>query len=109
MLGTMLCCAVGLQFGLQCHPRQPRCKPRGSPPNAYTTFKKAAGLVVISDDLAREGLIETELRNGVVAAVDGAFLAKLIASTSPIASSGNVLEDLATLFSSVNSGSASSW
>jgi hypothetical protein len=76
-------------------------------------FRKASAMVIVSDELMRlantEGLIEAELRAGVVGATDRDFLAKLIAATTPVASSGSVLEDLATLFATVETGSASRW
>jgi hypothetical protein len=72
--------------------------------------RKAAATVVITDELGRlagasgDALIRTELRNAVVAATDNAFLTALIATTTPTASSGDVLADLATLLAASGAG-----
>lgn len=52
-------------------------------------------------------LILRELRNGVLAGIDAVATAALIAPTTPIPSSGDVLTDLATLLAAVPTGSSS--
>jgi hypothetical protein len=75
--------------------------------------RKVSATVVISTELARIGgdnanaLILRELRNGVIAGTDSVSIAALIAATTPIPSSGNVLTDLAALLAAVPSGSSS--
>jgi HK97 family phage major capsid protein len=75
--------------------------------------RKASATVVISKELARLGgdnanaLILRELRNAVIAGTDSVATAALIAATSPIQSSGNVLTDLAALLAAVPSGASS--
>jgi hypothetical protein len=69
--------------------------------------------VVISGELARLGgdnanaLILRELSNGVIAGTYAVAIAALIAATTPIPSSGDVLADLAALLAAVPSGSSS--
>ena len=71
--------------------------------------RKASATVVISTELARIGgdnanaLILRELRNAVIAGTDFVATAALIAATTPIPSSGDVLTDLAP------SGASSLW
>ena len=75
--------------------------------------RKASATVVISTELARLGgdnanaLILRELRNGVIAGTDSVSVAALIAATTPIPSSGDVLTDLAALLAAVPSGPSS--
>ena len=75
--------------------------------------RKASATVVISEELARLGgdnanaLILRELRNAVIAGTNSVATAALIAATSPIPSSGNVLTDLAALLAAVPSDASS--
>jgi hypothetical protein len=75
--------------------------------------RKASATVIISTELARIGgdnanaLILTELRNAVIAGTDSVAIAALIAATTPIPSSGDVLTDLAALLAAVRSGASS--
>ena len=76
--------------------------------------RKAAALVVASDDLLKFGaagalaLLENSLRTGVAAATNSVFLAAMIAAGTPIGSSGtgpaNVLHDLRLLADAAGSG-----
>ena len=69
------------------------------------TSEEVAAIVVSTRELVRAGgaiveqLIDRELRSAVVAGTDALVLADLVAETTPISSSGNVLEDLATALS----------
>lgn len=75
--------------------------------------RKAAAIVVLTQELARlaqaDEAIGDALSRGVVAATDQAFLSYLIALTTPVASTGSVLDDLAALFASVTTGASSRW
>ena len=73
--------------------------------------RKAAAIVIVSKELLRfsgpgAALFQQELRNGVVAATDAAFLAELYASVTPTASAGsttaNTLTDLDVLLSALD-------
>ncbi len=75
--------------------------------------RKAAAIIVVSKELLRfsgpgASLFQQELRNGVVAATDAAFLAELYASVTPTASAGsttaNTLTDLSALLSALTLG-----
>jgi hypothetical protein len=75
--------------------------------------QKVSATVVISDELARLGganadaLIGAELRNAVIAGTDSVFTAALTALTTPVASTGDLLADLAALMAAVGTGSNS--
>ena len=75
------------------------------------TPKKIAAIVVVTSDLlklggpAAERLLDRELRNAVVAGTDKSVLADLVAATTPVASSGNLLEDLSALLAAMSYGS----
>jgi HK97 family phage major capsid protein len=78
--------------------------------------RKAAAIVVVSKELLRfsgpgASLFQQELRNGVVAATDSAFLSELYASVTPTASAGsttaNTLTDLGVLLSALTLGTGS--
>ena len=75
--------------------------------------RKAAAIVVLSQELARlaqaDEAIGAALRRGVVAATDASFLSYLISLTTPVPSSGDVLEDLAAAFATVSTGTGSRW
>ena len=68
---------------------------------------KAAALMVVSDELLRfaalagAALINRELRAGVVAATNGAFLAGMAAGVVSTAASGDPLADLRTMLAAV--------
>jgi hypothetical protein len=75
--------------------------------------RKAAAIVVVSKELLKfsgpgASLFQQELRNGVIAATDSAFLAELYASVTPTASAGsttaNTLTDLGVLLSALTLG-----
>ena len=78
---------------------------------------KATATIVTTTEVARSAdantnrLFDSELRKGCVAAIDSVFLAALIASTTPTASSGstlaNVVTDLGVLLSAVTTGANS--
>jgi hypothetical protein len=69
---------------------------------------RVSGICALSSELARTpvaaDLINTELRSAVAAATDNVFLASLVASTTPITSSGNSMTDLAALANAVSYG-----
>jgi hypothetical protein len=75
--------------------------------------RKVSATVVITEELARlggdnaNGLILRELRNATIAGTDSTALGALVAATTPTASSGDVLSDLATLLAAVPSGAGS--
>jgi hypothetical protein len=75
--------------------------------------RKASATVVISEELARLGgdnanaVILRELSNAVIAGTDSVVTAALIAATTSIPSSGDVLTDLAALLAAVPTGSTS--
>lgn len=79
--------------------------------------KKAAGIVVISEEIAKfaspgaSELFDRELRNAVSFATDQQFLADLLAATTPAGSSGstlaNVMSDLDTLLAAVGTNANS--
>lgn len=75
--------------------------------------RKSAAIVVLAEELARlaqaDEQIGDALRRGVATATDSAFLSYLIALTTPVPSTGAVLDDLAALFASVPTGSDSRW
>ena len=52
-------------------------------------------------------LLENSLRNGISKAVDKIFVDALIAGTTPIASSGNIFQDLRTAMAAAGSGTTS--
>jgi hypothetical protein len=71
--------------------------------------EKTIAMLVASDELLRVAaaadlVIETELRQAIVSGVDQTYLQKLVAATSPIASTGNVLEDLSNLLEAIEIG-----
>ena len=72
--------------------------------------QKVAAILVLTKDLVRLGgpaaerLIDRELRNSIVAATDSVFLPRLVAVTTPIASTGNFLEDLSNLLAAATFG-----
>ena len=76
--------------------------------------RKAVATIVVNDELAKFGtpasekLFNAELRKGVAAATDGAFLAGLADGVTPSASAGisaaNVLTDLQTLLAAITTG-----
>ena len=75
--------------------------------------RKAAAIVIVSKELLKfsgpgAALFQQELRAGVVAATDTAFLAELYASVTPTASAGsttaNTLTDLGVLLSALTLG-----
>jgi capsid protein len=74
--------------------------------------RKAAGLAVVTQELLRrtEGareLLDREMRAAVAYATDVAFLASLIAATTPIASTGDSADDLAALLAAVTLSASS--
>ena len=75
--------------------------------------RRAAVLVSISDDVLKfstaAGLLENSLRNGISKAVDKIFVDALIAGTTPIASSGNIFQDLRTATAAAGSSATSRW
>jgi HK97 family phage major capsid protein len=81
--------------------------------NETLEVRKAAAIVVLTQELARlaqaDEAIGDALRRGVVAATDRSFLPYLIALTTPVASTGSLLNDLAALFTAVSTGAGSRW
>ena len=75
--------------------------------------RRAAVLVSISDDVLKFStaarLLENSLRNGISKAVDKIFVDALIAGTTPIASSGNIFQDLRTAMAAAGSSTTSRW
>ena len=75
--------------------------------------KKVAGILVLTAELVRAGgpvvenLLDRELRNAITAGTDAMVLPDLVALTTPISSSGNVLEDLATALAQITIGADS--
>jgi hypothetical protein len=73
--------------------------------------RRVAAIMVITAELARSSdaaaLIDRELRAGVVAGVDQAFLAALLAAVTPAASAGNRVDDIDTLLAAVPLGAGS--
>ena len=79
--------------------------------SATTTARKAAGLVVVTKELANatddiSTLLGQELRRAVVAAIDSRFISIAISGVSAIVSSGTNLagfwDDLGTALNSIN-------
>lgn len=73
--------------------------------------RRVAAIMVITSELARSSdaaaLIDRELRAGVVAGVDSAFLAALLAAVTPTASAGNRVDDIDALLEAVPLGTGS--
>ena len=76
----------------------------------FMTPKKVAGIVALTKELVRaggpfvEGLIDRELRASIVTGTDGMVLPDLVTGTTPIASSGNFLEDVSNLLAAATFG-----
>ena len=65
---------------------------------ADTDLQKSLAIVVLTEELLRSAsitLFQTELQRAVAAAVDAAFIAKIISGISPTSSGGDALEDIA--------------
>jgi hypothetical protein len=80
--------------------------------NERLDIQKAVAFVVVSAELLRlspsgQTLILSELRNAAARATDEAFIDALVAASTPIASSGDVLADVAALLAELNTGAQS--
>jgi HK97 family phage major capsid protein len=80
--------------------------------NEQLEIQKAVAFVVVSSELlklspAGQNLILSELRNAAARATDEAFVDALVAASTPIASGGDVLEDIGALLAELNTGAAS--
>jgi hypothetical protein len=80
--------------------------------NERLEMQKAVAFVVMSAELLRlspdgQNLILSELRNAAARATDAAFIDALVAASTPIASSGDVLADVAALLAALTTGAAS--
>ena len=70
--------------------------------NALVEPRKSTAILVMSEEVAKSAnastnaLLDNELRKGVASATDQAFLSSLIASTTPVASSGSTLGNITT-------------
>jgi HK97 family phage major capsid protein len=95
--------------GTGSNPTEGKAKPITKLTLANSTLepKKAAGIIVISEELARAGgaatvaLMNTELRTATVNATDSKFLSDLANSVVPIVSTGGPLNDLHLLLNAV--------
>jgi hypothetical protein len=75
--------------------------------------KKVAGILVLTAELVRAGgpvvenLLDRELRNAITSGTDAMVLPDLVALTTPISSSGSLMEDLATALAQITIGADS--
>lgn len=74
--------------------------------------RKAAANCVVSEDVLRfaagaQTLLENSMRTGVAAATDAIFIAAMLALTTPLASGGNVFQDLRRATDAAGSGGTS--